>query len=115
LIGLGLLFTATFSVVVMRYAEQKAHAEALLRELQVANAELAAAREREKELAVAGERLRLARDIHDGLGHHLTALNVQLQAAAKLVGRDPDRAASAIAICREEAQAALDEVRRLRP
>jgi DNA-binding CsgD family transcriptional regulator len=88
--GLGLLFISTFSIVITRYAEQKAHAEALLRELQAAHAELAAAREREKDLAVAEERVRLARDIHDGLGRHLTVLNVQLQAAAKLVGRELD-------------------------
>jgi signal transduction histidine kinase len=111
-ISLGLVFTTLFSIVLVRYREQKAHAEVLLRDLQIANAELAAAREREKELAVSEERVRLARDIHDGLGHHLTVLNIQLQAAAKLIERDTERAAAAIATCREEAQAALDEVRR---
>jgi signal transduction histidine kinase len=110
-ITLGMLFVAIFSVVLRRYGEQTTRAEALLRELQAASAELAAAREREKELAVAEERVRLARDIHDGLGHHLAVLNVQLQAAAKLIDRDAERAAGAIAICKEEAQAALDEVR----
>jgi signal transduction histidine kinase len=111
-VSLGMLFVAIFSIVLRRYGEQTARAEALLRELQATNAELAAAREREKDLAVAEERVRLARDIHDGLGHHLTVLNVQLQAAAKLIDRDPARAASAIVLSREEAQAALDEVRR---
>jgi signal transduction histidine kinase len=111
-ISLGLVFTTLFSIVLMRYREQKAQAEGLLRDLQAANDELAATREREKELAVAEERVRLARDIHDGLGHHLTVLNIQLQAAAKLIGRDAERAAAAIATCRDEAQAALDEVRR---
>jgi signal transduction histidine kinase len=111
-IVLGMLFIAIFSIVLKRYGEQTARAELLLRELRSANAELAAAREREKELAAAEERVRLARDIHDGLGHHLTVLNVQLQAASKLIERDAERAARAIAICKEEAQAALDEVRR---
>ena len=111
-IGLGMFFIAIFSTVLRRYGEQTARAEALLRELRAANADLAAAREREKDLAVAEERVRLAREIHDGLGHHLTVLNVQLQAAAKLIDRDPERAAGAIATCRDQAQAALDEVRR---
>lgn len=110
-IGLGMFFIAIFSIVMRRFGEQTARAEALLRELRAANAELAGAREREKELAAAEERVRLAREIHDGLGHHLTVLNVQLQAAAKLIDRDPERAAGAIATCREQAQAALDEVR----
>ncbi len=84
----------------------------LIRRLQTVNDELITARQREKELAVAEERVRLAREIHDGLGHHLTALNIQLQAAAKLITRDPDQAAEAIAACRSEAQTAIQEVRR---
>ncbi|HYN87603.1 MAG TPA: sensor histidine kinase [Ardenticatenaceae bacterium] len=109
--GLGLIFTTTFGLVIVGFSRQRARVEALLQQLQTANAELLAAREREKELTAAEERVRLAREIHDGLGHHLTVLNVQLQAAAKLVGRDPARAADAIAVSRAEAQAALDEVR----
>lgn len=107
----GILFTLIFTLLTTRYGEQTDRAEALLSQLKEANIELQAAREREKTLAVAEERVRLARDIHDGLGHHLTVLNVQLQAADKLVRRDPERAAQAIGICREVAQAALDEVR----
>lgn len=110
--SLGLLFTAIFSVVITRYGEQTARAEALAQRLQAANAALAAARARERELAAAEERVHIAREIHDGLGHHLTVLNVQLQAAAKLIERDPARTADAIDLARTEAQAALAEVRR---
>jgi signal transduction histidine kinase len=110
-IALGLIFVLIFSIVAARLVEQTARAERLAAELQSVNVALAAAREREVELAAAEERVRLAREIHDGLGHHLTALNVQLQAAARLLNRDPERAAQALAICREEAQAALNEVR----
>jgi signal transduction histidine kinase len=110
-ISLGLVFTLTFSIVLVRYAEQTQRAEALASELRRANAALEEARGRERDLATAEERVRLARDIHDGLGHHLTALNVQLQAASRLLERDPQRAAAALATSREVAQAALDEVR----
>jgi signal transduction histidine kinase len=103
-LALGLIFTLVFGLVLRRYGEQTERAESLLRALQ-------AARERERDLAAADERVRLAREIHDGLGHHLTVLNVQLQAAEKLIERDPERARDAIALCREEAQAALLEVR----
>lgn len=108
---LGLIFTLVFSIVLARLADQMARAERLAAELRAANVALAAAREREVALAAAEERVQLAREIHDGLGHHLTALNVQLQAAARLLDRDPERAAQALALCREEAQAALAEVR----
>jgi signal transduction histidine kinase len=107
----GMIFVVVFSTVLKLYRAQTERAEALLAQLTDANIELEAARRRDKELAVAEERVRLARDIHDGLGHHLTTLNVQLQGAARLIERDPARAAAAIATSREVAQAALDEVR----
>lgn len=110
-IGLGQIFTVTFARVLVLFQQQTARAQALAAELQAANQALASAAERERELSAAEERLRLARDIHDGLGHHLTVLNVQLQAAARLVERDPPRAAQVLAICRDEAQAAMAEVR----
>jgi hypothetical protein len=49
-LGLGMLGVAIFSVVLRRYGEQTARAEALLAELRAANAELAAARERAEQL-----------------------------------------------------------------
>jgi signal transduction histidine kinase len=108
----GLVFIATLSRVLTGYAEQTRRAERLAAELRQANADLLAARQREAELAVAEERVRLARDIHDGLGHHLTVLNIQLQAISKLTHRDPQQAEAMLAASREEARAALDEVRR---
>jgi signal transduction histidine kinase len=109
--SVGLVFVGTLSTVLSRYAEQTRRAERLAQELQQVNADLQAARQHEAELAVAEERVRLARDIHDGLGHHLTVLNIQLQAAAKFIERNPVQAAEVIATCREEARLALEEVR----
>lgn len=109
--SMGMVFVIAFTTIAVHYGEQTARAEALLADLRVANAELAAARERERDLAVAEERVRLARDIHDGLGHHLIVLNVQLQAAAKLIQADTGQAAATISVCRDVAQAALAEVR----
>jgi signal transduction histidine kinase len=110
-LGVGILFVSFLSILLDRYSRQTIRAEGLLRELEAANARLEAARQNEKELAIAEERVRLARDIHDGLGHHLTVLSIQLQAADKLVSRNPQAAAEAIKQSRIEAQATLDEVR----
>jgi signal transduction histidine kinase len=107
----GIVFAFLLTMVLERYSQQTKRAEALLKELQTANAALEAARQKETDLAVAEERVRLARDIHDGLGHHLTILSIQLQAAGKLVERDAQAAAEAIRVSRSEAQAALEEVR----
>lgn len=110
-IAVGMIFTAMFSLLTTLYREESARTAGLLAELRRAHAALQEAQAQEHALAVAQERVYLAHEIHDGLGHHLTALNVQLQAAAKLLERDPERAAQAINTCRDVAQAALREVR----
>jgi len=110
-VGPGVLFALLLTTLLERYARQTRRAEALLQELQRANAALEMARQKEVDLPVAEERVRLARDIHDGLGHHLTVLSIQLQAASKLADRNPQAVTEAIQVCREEAQAALEEVR----
>jgi signal transduction histidine kinase len=61
---------------------------------------------------VAEERNRLAREIHDSLGHYLTAMTMQLQAASKLVTKEPERAAESIAKAEQMARESLAEVRR---
>jgi len=57
--------------------------------LALANAELSASRELLAENSRAAERLRISRDIHDALGHHLAALSIQLDVASR---RPPDLA-----------------------
>ncbi|WP_328868860.1 sensor histidine kinase [Streptomyces sp. NBC_00287] len=63
------------------------------------------------ELSATDERNRLARDIHDSLGHHLTAIAVQLEKAAAFRGHDPHAADQAVADARRSAGLALDDVR----
>lgn len=62
-----------------------ARGESLARQaLARTNAELTATRELLAENSRAAERLRIARDLHDTLGHHLTALSIQLDVASRL-------------------------------
>lgn len=62
-----------------------AHSERLAREgLSRANAELVAARSLLAEDSRVAERLRISRDLHDTIGHHLTALSLQLEVAGRL-------------------------------
>jgi signal transduction histidine kinase len=67
--------------------------------------------ERAAELATVRERNRLARDIHDSLGHHLTAIGIQLEKAEAFRDRDPAGADRALADARWSAARALAEVR----
>ncbi|MER6673134.1 sensor histidine kinase [Streptomyces sp. NPDC000983] len=63
------------------------------------------------ELSAEAERNRLARDIHDSLGHHLTAMSVQLEMAAEFRSLDPDAARRALSEARRSVTLALADVR----
>ncbi len=65
-----------------------------------------------EDLAAERERARVASEIHDGLGGHLSTLKVHLELAAGTVEEDPARAAAAFAVAEEEAAAAQRELRR---
>src|SRR5579875_1887017 len=55
-----------------------------------ANAELRARARQSEEIAALAERFRIARDLHDEIGHGLTSLSVQLESAEKLRSVAPD-------------------------
>ncbi|MEL6384095.1 MAG: histidine kinase dimerization/phosphoacceptor domain-containing protein, partial [Cyanobacteria bacterium J06626_18] len=63
-------------------------------------------------LAADLERTRIARDIHDSLGHTLTTLDVQLELAQTLHTANPDRALRALNQAKGLASQSLQEVRR---
>jgi signal transduction histidine kinase len=64
-----------------------------------------------EDLATVQERNRIARDIHDSLGHALTALNVQLQTVLKLWDVDPQSAKSFLTKAQRLGKIAIKEVR----
>ncbi len=74
--------------------------------------ELRAAQQQVQELAVAEERNRLSREMHDTLGHRLTVAVVQLEGAQRLIPTDPERAARMIGTMREQMKEALADLRR---
>jgi two-component system sensor histidine kinase DesK len=76
-----------------------------------ANRELHATREELARLAVADERLRIARDVHDLLGHSLSLIAIKSELARKLVERDPARAAAELDDIQAVSRTALSEVR----
>jgi two-component system sensor histidine kinase DesK len=62
-------------------------------------------------LAAAEERARLARDLHDVLGHSLTVVAVKSELAGRLVERDPTRAIAEISDIEQLARTALSDLR----
>ena len=68
-------------------------------------------REEEARRRVAEERLRIARDLHDVVAHHIALINVQAGVAAHVMDRRPDQAKEALAHVREASRSALGELR----
>jgi two-component system sensor histidine kinase DesK len=75
------------------------------------NRELRETREELATLAVAEERLRIARDLHDLLGHSLSVIALKSELAARLLEREPARAAGELEEIQAVSRQALAEVR----
>src|SRR5207247_8739686 len=81
-------------------------------ELAKANQQLRDHAAQVEELATTKERNRLAREIHDSLGHYLTVVNVQIGAAQAILGQDRSRALDHLAKAQTLTQGGLSEIRR---
>lgn len=90
-------FAATFAYSAARRVD-------LVNKLRETRAELA-------RMAVADERLRIARDLHDLLGHSLSLITLKAELAGRLLDADPERAAREIADLERVARRSLGEVR----
>jgi signal transduction histidine kinase len=100
----GFYFLA-FGVAGVAVLEQRAR-----HRLAAANAELTATQGLLSDTVRASERLRIARDLHDHVGHHLTALNLHLDLAQR---QADGKVHELVRTSRELSQALLAEVRRV--
>jgi len=103
IVGISGYLVASVFVIMFCYvalAEQKSRkkAEKLAQEVEALASKL--------------ERHRIARDIHDSLGHSLTTLDVQLELANKLAPSQPENALKTVHICKQLSSQCLVEVRR---
>ena len=83
------------------------------RALEERTAELELERERTAAQAVALDRVRIARELHDVVAHHVSAMGVQAGAARAVLDRDPEAARSALAGVEDSARGALTDLRNL--
>ncbi|GAA2375458.1 ATPase [Catellatospora methionotrophica] len=75
--------------------------------------QLRRARDEAGERAVMGERLRIARELHDVVAHHVSVMGVQAAASRRVMDKDPARARTALAAIEQSARTAVDELRRM--
>lgn len=107
--GLGQLAAAAFAAVLTKLVVREQRARAALA---VAHTQLREYAVQAERLAAAQERNRVARDIHDGLGHSLTVVQMQIKAARAVLAARPERADEVLAKAQDQAEEALREVRR---
>lgn len=93
-----LAFVVYLSLVVMTEQKSRYRAEVLTQQIEA--------------LAATLERTRIARDIHDSLGHLLTDLNARLAVAQALRDRDPGEASQAVDMAKVLASQSIAEVKR---
>jgi len=108
----ALAFAIVISRMLLVQHKARTEMEALAGRLGDANEQLRAQAAEIGELAKAEERNRIARDIHDGLGHYLTVVHVQLEAAKTLFKREPETARAALLKAQALTREGLSEVRR---
>lgn len=103
---------ATLMLVMVYFTGLLDREEKARMEVDEANRKLTEYTHQAEELAVAKERNRLAREIHDNLGHYLTAVNMQIEAAMAVMSTDRDRTVLALERAQLLTKEGLAEVRR---
>ena len=104
LFGVGLLFVLQLVNTVLTERQTREQLAMAHEQLQMYALQI-------EDLAAVQERNRIAHDIHDSLGHALTALNIQLQSALKFWQVDPDQAQQFVAQSKQLGSMAMQEVR----
>lgn len=107
----GVIFIMVFTQMAIGEERARLEVERLAKDLAEVNARLRAYTQQAEELAVTKERNRLAREIHDGLGHYLTSIYMQIQAALATAKVSPERSQAAMEKAQTLAQEALVDVR----
>jgi signal transduction histidine kinase len=102
--AVALIFVLSTAYAMTKERENRRRAEQLLAALENSHQRVA-------ELAVTEERNRLARDIHDTLGHYLTVISIQLGKAVAFREKNPLESVQAIQDARRLAMEALQDVR----
>jgi signal transduction histidine kinase len=103
-VGLGILFLCLLVDAALREREAQ-------QQLKIANARLRDYALRIEELATLQERNRIAREIHDSLGHSLTVFGIHLEGALRLLQSNPDQARELLLEVKQLNTKTLGEVR----
>jgi signal transduction histidine kinase len=101
------ILIAATSVLPVVFGRAVRRARQTTAELEARNAELVALREEAAAHAVEAERFHIARELHDVVAHHVSAMTVRARAGRHVAARDPRAATDALAYIAETGTAAL--------
>ncbi|NOZ71902.1 MAG: sensor histidine kinase [Chloroflexi bacterium] len=104
-------FFASFAKATNDAQAAQQESQRLYQELESAHHQLQDYAGQVESLTIMQERSRMAREMHDTVGHRLTVAAVQLEAAQRLIPQNPDKAAAMVETVRHEVTAALAELR----
>jgi signal transduction histidine kinase len=107
----GQVFILVFTQLAVDEERARTEVERLVKELGDANQRLRDNALQAEDLATTKERNRLAREIHDGLGHYLTVIHMQLQAIRAILLTNPRRALETLDSAQNLTQEALQDIR----
>jgi signal transduction histidine kinase len=111
IIGVAMLWSNAMGGLVKGVEISRARTKQLFADLERSHQKLKEYAARVEDLAAAEERNRVARDIHDSVGHSLAVVNVQLEKALVFHRRDADVTEQAMKDARRAAKQALGDVR----
>jgi len=106
----AVLLAVGFAVLIFLGGAAKVRGEHMAEMMKV-RAERARAKEEQERRQASEERLRIARELHDVLGHHLSLINVQAGVGLHLMDSRPEQAREALAAIKTASAEALREVR----
>jgi signal transduction histidine kinase len=107
----GIIFIVVFTQMAVSEDKARSEVQRLVSELTDANQRLREYVTQVEELAITKERNRLAREIHDGLGHYLTTIHMQIQASRAILPTEPKRVDLMLEKAQNLSQEALRDVR----
>lgn len=107
----GQIFVIIFTQAIVDEETARLKVENLANELMRANNQLRDYAGKVEELTLTKERNRLAREIHDGLGHSLTTINMQIKASRAVMEKNAEKAKEMLDSAQKITRDALEEVR----
>jgi len=114
-VAMVFMFIIFYSISLYSYKilrKEKHKVDKLNKELELSYKKLKEQSEKIEELTIAKERNRVAREIHDNLGHSLVALNMTLDVAEKTIDRDMEKAKELILKSQKLVKESMDNLRK---